>query len=66
MGVVKIEEYAIPGDPVGGYYLGGDMGESHYTELHLMKPSAVPEEEQGSENEEGECHLEKGRITGLG
>lgn len=58
-------EYAIPDVPECGYYLDGDMDESHYIELHLMIWSAVPEEERGKHGE-GECHLEMGRITGRG
>lgn len=61
---------AIPEYLVDGYYcLDGDMDESHYIELHLMKGNVEIEGEEGNsddENGEGVFHLEKGGITGRG
>lgn len=44
------------------------MDESHYIEQHLMILNVVLEEggNLDDEHEEGEFHLEKGKIIGLG
>lgn len=60
--------HAIPDVLEDGYYLDGDMDESHYIEQHLMILNVVLEEggNLDDEHEEGGFHLEKGRIIGLG